>query len=306
MAIGDLLIGAALAGGAVGAAPWVAERLRPVRPRDPAARVVGAPGYRTQYRWLGPANGPIAVCIHGLTTPSFVWEAFAPILARQGYRVLLYDLYGRGLSEVPPGLQTGAYFTAQLDRLLEALDVTAPVVLLGYSMGGAVAACYAAARPQRVAKLGLIAPAGFGHDLGLVPRLSARLPALGGALMRLAYPAAARRALEPDRDMPCAVENMIERQIDETRWRGFAPVVWSSIRGVLSEDLAPYHRRIAELGLPTLAVWGQEDAVIPLSGRARLQSWNPHAQHEVIAKAGHGLPYTHIRDLQTACRGLLT
>ena len=306
MASSDLLITAALAGTALGAAPWLSERMRPVRRGDPDALVVGGLGYRTHYRWLGPEDGPVAICIHGLTTPSFVWDAFAPVLAQHGYRVLLYDLYGRGLSDVPPGVQTGTYFADQLDRLLDALHVKTPTLLLGYSMGGAIAAHYAATRPHRVAKLVLIAPAGFGHDLGLVARLSTRLPVLGGALMRVAYPATTRRALEADRDMPCAVENMIERQIEEIHWRGFAPAVWSSIRGVLSEDLAPCHRRISELGLPTLVIWGEEDDVIPLSGMARLQTWNPGAQNQVIAKAGHALPYTHIREFAKACAGLLS
>ncbi|MEM6577291.1 MAG: alpha/beta hydrolase [Pseudomonadota bacterium] len=306
MADSDVLIGITLAGMGAASLPWLAEYARPARPDSATTTHAGDPGYRTHYRWLGPDDGPVAVCIHGLTTPSFVWEGFAPVLANHRYRVLLYDLYGRGLSDCPTGLQTGAYFADQLDSLLDALGVAKPVLLLGYSMGGAVATSYAASRPNRVEKVILIAPAGFGHDLGGVTRLSAGLPALGGAIMRLLYPASARRALEIDRELDCGVKNMVERQIGETRWRGFAPVVWSSIRGILNEDMAPCHRRIAELDTPTLAVWGAKDDVIPLTGRDRMTDCNPNAQNTVIEEAGHSLPYTHIGELETACLDFLT
>lgn len=81
-------------------APTVAEVLRPRM--GPSARQ-SAPGEFaelsrgvTHYQWLGPEGGPLVVCVHGLTTPSFVWEGIAPRLAEAGYRVLTYDLYGRG------------------------------------------------------------------------------------------------------------------------------------------------------------------------------------------------------------------
>jgi len=306
MANSNVLIGAVLAGTAVAIAPYAAECFRPARPTGPAAHMLGEPGHQTHYRWLGPEDGRVAVCIHGLTTPSFVWEAFAPVLVSQGYRVLLYDLYGRGLSDAPKGLQTGSYFSGQLDRLLDALSVNERVLLLGYSMGGAIAAHYAATRANRVRKVILIAPAGLGHDLGRVPALAARLPVLGGALMRLAYPRAARHALEADRELPCAVERMINRQIEECRWRGFAPNVWSSIRGILSEDLGPCHRRIADHGTPTLAFWGADDEVIPLAGLERLKDHNPKATNVIIPQAGHSLPYTHVREVKNACLGFLS
>ncbi|MEM9909591.1 MAG: alpha/beta hydrolase [Pseudomonadota bacterium] len=306
MAISEILVGASLAGAAAAVTPFVVERLRPVRPNKADAPAAGKPGHRTHYRWLGPGDGPVAVCIHGLTTPSFVWEAFAPELVRKGYRVLLYDLYGRGCSDYPDGLQSGAYFADQLDELLNNLKTTEPVLVLGYSMGGAIAATFAAKHPDRVRKLVLIAPAGFGHDLGAIPKISAKLPLLGGALMRLVYPSFSRNALETDRNQNCVVENMIDRQIAETRWRGFAPAVWSSIRGVLSEDLAPSHRRIATLGIPTLIVWGEKDDVIPLKGMEHLDVWNSDASSVLIPNAGHGIPYTHLSELVSACETVLS
>ena len=58
-------------------------------------------GYRIHYYALGPADGPVAVLVHGLGGRSEDWEKLAPYLAKAGYRVYLPDLPGFGQSEKP-------------------------------------------------------------------------------------------------------------------------------------------------------------------------------------------------------------
>lgn len=64
----------------------------------------------THYRWHGPDTGPVVVAIHGLTTPAVVWDAIIPTLTDRGFRVLSYDLYGRGLSDAPKAPQSVDFF----------------------------------------------------------------------------------------------------------------------------------------------------------------------------------------------------
>ena len=73
----------------------------------------------THYQWRGPEGGPVAICIHGLTTPSFVYDGIAEGLSQIGFRVLTYDLYGRGYSDRPKGTQDIAFFRKQLSELLD-------------------------------------------------------------------------------------------------------------------------------------------------------------------------------------------
>ena len=47
---------------------------------------------QTHFRWSGGARGPVIVLVHGLTTPSIVWDAITPALTGLGFRVLRYDL----------------------------------------------------------------------------------------------------------------------------------------------------------------------------------------------------------------------
>jgi len=297
------VIGWGIAAAAAGTLAWPFA-VEALRPRMTRTRRQAAPGQfaklsrgLTHYRWLGPEGGPVAVCVHGLTTPSFVWEPLAEGLAGMGWRVLVYDLYGRGFSDRPRGAQDSAFFTRQLEELLEDQGVAGEITLLGYSMGGAIATAFAARHAGRLRRLVLIAPAGLGHDLGPVARLAVNHDWLGRWLTLGFYPKSLRRATEAERGLPGQPAGMVDRQIAETRMRGFAPAVLASLRGVLDEDFDDAHRAVAGAGVPVLAVWGEADEVIPLSCKDRLAELNPQARQEVIAGAGHAVAYTHPQEV---------
>lgn len=281
---------------AVAAAPFLREAMR--RRIDTDARRA-APGSFvelsrgvTHYCWLGADDGPVVVCVHGLTTPSYVWMAVARGLGAMGFRVLVYDLYGRGFSDRPRGLQDGDFFVRQLEELLECLKVAPGFTLMGYSMGGAIAACFAARHPARLRRLVLLAPAGMGHDLGPAARLMARTGTLGTWFMLLVYARSYRRATEAERGLDTPIDGIVDRQQAELRYRGFIPSVLASLRGILDEPLKEVHGAIAESGIPVLAIWGGADEVIPPEGRDVLAAWNPQARQVVIEGAGHALAYT--------------
>lgn len=301
-------LGAAL--GAAAAWPFAAEALRP---RMTRGRRKAAPGQFaalsqgvTHYRWLGAGEGPVAVCVHGLTTPSFVWGPVAEALGKMGYRVLIYDLYGRGFSDRPRGAQDSAFFIRQLDDLLEDQGIAGDVTLLGYSMGGAIASAFAARQAGRIRQLVLLAPAGLGHDLGPLADMAVKYDLFGRWMMLGFYGKSLRRATEAERGLPGPIANMVDLQIAETRMKGFAPAVLSSLRGMLDEDLETAHRSVAEAGVPVLAIWGEKDEIIPLSCRDTLAEWNPKARQEVVAGAGHTLTYTHVGAVMAALEKTLT
>ncbi|RBI85871.1 alpha/beta hydrolase [Rhodosalinus halophilus] len=279
------------------AAPFARERLRPEidarARRDAPGEIAPLPQGGTHYRWLGASRGPVAVCVHGLTTPSFVWEGLAPRLGALGFRVLVYDLYGRGFSDRAEGRQNAAFFVRQLEALLADQDVeTSEVTLLGYSMGGAICTAFAAEHPE-IDRLILIAPAGVRENLGWQARLVRDLPILGDWAFHLFFPRQLRQGIEAERALPASVPDIHDRQLAELRRRGFLPSVISSIRGILARSMAAEHRRIAETGLPVLALWGESDTLVPKASLGQLAQWNRGTVQEVIEGAGHGLPYTH-------------
>ncbi|MEL6642267.1 MAG: alpha/beta fold hydrolase, partial [Pseudomonadota bacterium] len=85
----------------------------------------------THYRWIGPARGPVAVMIHGLTTGSPVWDELTETFADLGYRVLIYDLYNRGYSDSAKGSHDTDFYLRQLDDLLADQGLEDGLTLVG-------------------------------------------------------------------------------------------------------------------------------------------------------------------------------
>ncbi|WP_299147192.1 alpha/beta hydrolase [uncultured Tateyamaria sp.] len=256
----------------------------------------------THYEWMGPERGPVAVCIHGLTTPSFVWRGMARGLALMGFRVLVYDLYGRGYSDRVRGAQDADFFLRQLLDLLRYEQVGDDLTVFGYSMGGAIATHFTAKHPELVKQLVLIAPAGMVELGGGKLALARDLPIIGDWLFLLIYPFEVRRGIARDSTLPTSVEGVYDMQQRETGRRGYFPAVLASLRGLLRGTTQDQHAAIAQAGVAVLAIWGAEDDVIPLSCNDTLAEWNPNAQQVVAEGAGHALIHTHTEQVLEALR----
>lgn len=109
----------------------------------------------------GPGSGPTYVLVHGLGGALINWDSLAPMLAERG-RVIALDLGGFGLTRVDAQRASVEGNRELLDGFLRALDLP-PVVLVGNSMGGMLAAMQAAQAPDTVAELVLVDPALPGH-----------------------------------------------------------------------------------------------------------------------------------------------
>lgn len=120
---------------------------------------VVANGVRLHVQRLAPPapseGAPVVVFVHGLildNLSSFYYTLANPV-ALAGGDVILYDLRGHGLSEVPATGYTTHQAASDLDGLLDCLEVSTPVHLVTNSYGGLVALRLALAHPERVASL---------------------------------------------------------------------------------------------------------------------------------------------------------
>lgn len=102
-----------------------------------------------------PAAERTLLFVHGWQGTSAVW---GPAIARLGgrYRALSVDLRGMGASNGAPGPFTVEQFASDLGDLVDALGLD-PLVVVGHSMGGAVAQRFAIDRPDAVLGLALVA-----------------------------------------------------------------------------------------------------------------------------------------------------
>ncbi len=258
----------------------------------------------THYRWAGPARGQVAVVIHGLASPMQSMDAVADGLGALGYRVLLYDLYGRGLSDAPEGRQNRAFFLRQLKDLLAFHDLREEVTLVGYSMGGEYRHRLCRREPL--------------YDQARDPLCNYRHRRERDPLCPLLPPGAAvgdwwhalfahgwiKRAI-PQRGQTKEIDNVQRAQRRELTRRGYLPGILSSRRGMLAEVQEEEHRKLGRKGIPVIAIWAENDSIIPLTSLGKLAEWNRTARHEVVAHADHGLPYTHGRELIEALRSAL-
>lgn len=259
---------------------------------------------KTHYRWFGGGRGPVAVMIHGLTTSSPVWDDLAETMVDLGYRVLVYDLYGRGYSDSVDGAHDTQMYLQQLDDLLADQGLDENLTIVGYSMGGTIATAFAATEPHRMMRLILLASAG----VDMVESDFAKFCRTKGMLGRWRHglQAAARFRQQAKADAYAeANPHIYDTQMRDAGRRGFFPAILACRAGILGEVQDDAHRAITRDSIPTIAIWGEDDPVIPLSSMGKVTQWNRRAHHEVIEEAGHELPYSHVAEVSDILRLML-
>lgn len=288
----ELFVAVVVFGVVLWAIPYFAERQR--QPVDRAMRkqadgkFATLPSGQTHYRWSGGVRGPVIVAVHGLTTPSMIWTALIPALTALGFRVLSYDLYGRGYSDAPRGRQTLAFFTRQLDELLADQGVVDEITLMGYSMGGSIVTAFAAEHPHRVARVFLIASAGMEMNETMLEVFCRKVPLLGDWAHSVIVARQMQKSLMSKPDPIAKIQKFqLSRQ-------GYLSAVLSSRRHALAQRLEAEHRILGHDDVPVFAFWAREDTTIPLAAMGTLTQWNRAVRQEDIAGADHALPYTYV------------
>ena len=214
---------------------------------------------RVWYELTGKETGDLVVLVHGFGTPSGVFKEMVGVLNDAGYRVLRYDLFGRGYSERLDLEYHLDHFVKQLEDLLESLALTRPFSLIGLSMGGTVSAAFGAANPKRVRNSVLMAPLVASTDIGLL-RYSGLVKVVGPLLARL-FPRRQMAGLLKPKGHPDIYE-MVSGQME----------VFGTTRGLISiaRNIArlDHHQLFEKWGesqIPTLILWGSQDPVVPFS-----------------------------------------
>lgn len=106
----------------------------------------------------GAPNAPAdktMVAAHGITANLHTWDALAPDLTNAGYRLIGYDLRGRGDSSKPTSGYSAAHHAADLLALLNYFNLK-QVNVVGHSLGALIGMYFAVKHPERVRRLVLI------------------------------------------------------------------------------------------------------------------------------------------------------
>ena len=240
----------------------------------------------SQLRVLEVGHGPVVVLIHGLAASMYSWRyAIAP-LADAGYRVIAYDNRGFGFSDMPAQGYSNAVYVHLLFGLLDSLGVS-DAVLVGHSMGGAIAADAALARPDRVHGLVLVDAAGLGVRWPFMLRV-ARWPIVGPVFDHLRGRGATGRIL---RAIYGDGSRVTERDVDQYYAPIARPEFARSLRGVLREfAFDDLKGRLGAIQIPTLVMWGTRDHLIPQAIGEDMAARLPRSTLARFRTAGHALP----------------
>jgi len=247
------------------------------------ADLVDIAGTRLHVRDEGPRDAPAVLLLHGFGSSLHTWDTWATAL-RERHRVLRIDLPGHGLSGPDA---TGDYGDARSLALLVALlDARglSRVTLVGHSIGGRIAWRFAAEHPDRIERLVLVAPDGFaspGFEYGRAPEVPTVLTA-----MRWVLPRAALKAnLEPAFADPAMLDDALLTRYHELMLApGNREALLHRMRQTVLEDPVP---RLATIRVPVLLVWGERDAMIPVTNAGDYLRALPDATLERLPGVGH-------------------
>jgi pimeloyl-ACP methyl ester carboxylesterase len=215
---------------------------------------------------------PSVLLLHGGNLSLESWE---PWLQRLGEaaRLIAVDLPGHGLTgATAEGDYSLSGLLAFVDAFIRCLGLDRPFVLAGHSYGGEIAWRFALQHPGRIAKLILVAPAGF-REPGGPWRLLASRERFAGGLRAIFY------------DDALVTPDMIDRYWQFGRRKGSRAATIARIRNQRVEPTMI--SRLRDISAPTLILWGRDDPVFPARLGTALAQAIPDAKLIIYGSCGH-------------------
>ena len=255
------------------------------------------------YRWFSPEkeNGEILVLVHGFSTPSVVWEGVLPYLLEEGFKVLVYDHYGRGYSSRPKVKYTKDLFVDSLDELIEHQEISQKIDLVGYSMGGPIVAGYAEKHSEKVRSASFIAPAGYMslsvpwyqklfYRFLTMPIIRQFIGVVAPSIFYGGNATLTLSTLEDEQHVPQERLNEIYRE--QMKYEGFTRSLLSTIKNFnLFQDKSSF-KGIGNSEIPCSVIWGTSDETVSFDGHNEMQKDFNNLFSTVIENGFHDITYS--------------
>lgn len=240
----------------------------------------------THYELSGNENGKLVVLVHGFSVPYFIYDPTFAFLVNSGFRVLRYDLIGRGFSDRPRTAYNIDLFVRQLKDLLDALNFK-DINLVGLSMGGPITAAFTSQYADYVSKHVLIDPAGA-KRVNLTWMIeAAKIPVIGELALGLLGSGNMVESVASDFFDSNLVENLQAQYKIQMQYQGFKYAILSTMRNNMLESFYEIYMRVGEFQKPTLLFWGRNDITIPYENSSVIMRTLPHAEFHTIENCGH-------------------
>lgn len=241
-----------------------------------------------ELHYLESGSGLPVVFLHGSGPGASAYSNFKqnfPALVDAGYRAVLPDLVGFGHSDKPAGIDyTLDLFSSTLVELLDALDI-GNCVLVGNSLGGAVALRIAIDHPDRIRKLVLMAPGGIESR-----ETYFNMPGIQKMVSGFVGEGFDRAGLRRILELLVFDPRHVTDELVEERFN----VLQTQPKDVLARmkipDLTP---ELARVRCPVLGFWGIDDQFVPYSGYEKILRACANSRFVMLASCGHWAMVEH-------------
>ena len=232
----------------------------------------------TKIRYLeeGSSNSNI-VLIHGLGGFAERWSAVIPLLSKK-YHVIALDLPGYGYSDKPSIDYTPEFFLKFIFDFLDSIGIR-KTHMVGTSLGGQIVAECAITQNKMIEKIALVCPAGI---------MKGSTPTLDAYSMAALYPSydTVRTAYEmmtgSNKKVPDdTIENFIKRMTQPNAKMAFMSTI------LALKNAPPITKRLSNIMVPTLLIWGKLDAMIPVKYANDFASSIKNCRLEIMENCGH-------------------
>ena len=275
------------------------EEMRAKYGAEPSQFVEFESGLTVHLRDEGPRDAPAIILLHGSNADLHTWQPWADALSDE-YRVIRFDQIGHGLTGPNP---TGDY---ALDSFLSGVDQVADhlglerFVLGGNSMGGWISMGYALEHPERLNGLVLVDASGAPIERegsGNLAFTLASIPGVGSALSQFLPRSLVERSLAQSvSNQDVVTPEAVDRYWELARYPGNRAATrarFATPRRVYTAEEA------AAMEVPTLVMWGEEDALVPYDAAKWYMEHLPNATLANYPKIGH-LPQEEVAERSVA------
>lgn len=240
-------------------------------------------GHKVAY--IDTGVGKPVIFLHGQASDITNFETVYPVVEKE-FRVLSVDYPGFGKSDKPEIEFTEEFIIGLIDELYREVGIE-NATLVGHSYGGCVAMIYGTARPEKIETMVLISPAGiqqFPKALKQTLRASFTVETILATTVEQAVQNYRKLGTEWTPELERYALRRAGLLASGEEYKGYAHAMVQAMEIMLKTTV---RERIGATEIPTLIIWGRQDALVPHFVSTKAIKSISHARLETMENCGH-------------------